>query len=255
VRTFRFAGSCTPYPLLNAFALEVLRQNLQLTYTSFAHIRGAEQADFNAIRLSGCRALFFGIESGSQRILDAMRKGIKTQMIPEALRKARAAGIFTVGSLIYPAPGDTSETASETIELLCQERPDALAIQAPIVIPRTDWCESPEKYGIVYPKGREYYLDQGLSWKLNLILPPTFWRDLPIRINAMTYKAVLRETAKFVHLAQTKGFLTSVSDDTFLMSDRAGMDVPAFKDQSRTAFFAGDIPAVRNLVERVNARV
>ncbi|MCX7590102.1 MAG: B12-binding domain-containing radical SAM protein, partial [Kiritimatiellae bacterium] len=93
VKTFRLAGSSTPYGLLNDFASEVLRSGIELLYSSFAHVRGAVKADFSAIRRSGCTALFFGIESGSQRVLDAMRKGIKVAEIAAAIRGAHEAGI------------------------------------------------------------------------------------------------------------------------------------------------------------------
>jgi radical SAM superfamily enzyme YgiQ (UPF0313 family) len=254
IRTFRFAGSCTPYSLLNGFAAEVRRTGRKLAYTSFAHVRGIAEADLQALRQSGCLALFFGIESGSQRILDLMRKGVHTEMIAEALRKAKEAGIFTVGSLIYPAPGETEATAAESLALLARERPDALSIQAPIVIPRTDWCEHPEAYGIAF-RNRDHYLAAGLRWKLNLLLPPMFWQDLPVRIDGRTYKQVLRETGRLVREAERLGFVTGASDDLYLMSVRSGMDLPAFRDASRPAFFAGDTPAVRALVPRINASV
>ena len=67
--TFRFAGSCTPYNLLNAFAAEVIMTHRTLTYATFAHVRDSDEADFARLRESGCVAMFFGIESGSQRVV------------------------------------------------------------------------------------------------------------------------------------------------------------------------------------------
>ena len=252
--TFRFAGSCTPYSLLNAFAAEVLQRRMSLRYTSFAHVRDSDEADFSRMKESGCAALFFGIESGSQTILDRLGKGVKASMIPATLRKAKDAGIFTVGSLIYPAPGETDETTAETLGLLAEERPNALTVAAPIVTPRTAWFENPEKYGIVY-KSRRHYIEAGLRWKLSLILPPAFWGELPVRIDGRTYKQVLRKTTEFVRRIEQAGYHTSLSDDLYLMSERAGMDPVQFRDETRAAFFAGDIPRITGFVERMNASV
>lgn len=253
-RTFRFAGSCTPYSLLHEFAAEVIRRGLQVTYTSFAHIRGGESADFATLRRSGCLSLFFGIESGSQRVLDKMRKGVRVEQVPRVIRRAREAGIFTVGSLIFPAPGDTPETEAETLALLGPEKPDAITAQAPVVAPRTDWFENPERYGIAFAD-RNLYIDEALTWKLNLLLPPAFWKNMPVTIDGRGYKAVLAETGRFVRRLEQAGFMTAVSDDTYLMCCKTGDPIREFRDRTRLAFFSGDVDAIEQMIDRVNAGV
>jgi radical SAM superfamily enzyme YgiQ (UPF0313 family) len=254
IRTFRFAGSCTPYGELETFASELCRRNLDVRYTAFAHVRGSETANFELLRQSGCLSLFFGLESGSQKVLDKMRKGVKASAIPTAIRRAKDAGIFTVGSLIYPAPGDTEETEEETLTLLRPNKPDAIAAQSPIVGPRIAWFETPGDFGIHFDD-REAYAQAAMRWKLNLLLPPAFWKPLPVRIDGQSSRQVLARTARFVKRLEAEGFMTSVSDDTYLMSVRAEMEVSDFRDQARLAFFTGDAAAARRLVARINAAV
>jgi hypothetical protein len=196
-------------------------------------------------------ALFFGIESGSQRVLDAMRKGTRREAVPVAIRRAKEAGIFAVGSIIYPSPGDTDETAAETVALLEEARPDALTVQAPIIVPRTDWFERPERYGIAL-HDRERYLREALACKMNLLLPPAFWPQLPVSVDGQGYRRVLSRTGAFVKRLRDKGYLTSASDDTYLMSVAAGMPVETFRDATARACFAGDAPLMRGLIEKVN---
>jgi len=65
---------------------------------------------------AGCRCLFFGIESGNQRILDYYNKGITPEQSEKAVNKARKAGTdIIVGSFIVGAP---DETRSEVINTL-----------------------------------------------------------------------------------------------------------------------------------------
>jgi hypothetical protein len=251
-RAFRFAGSCTPYSLLNEFAGEVSRQKLPLRYASFAHIRDNEEAVFAAIRKSGCVALFFGIESGSQRILDAMRKKVKVSQIQAALRHCRDAGIFTVGSLIFPAPGEDAHSEAETLALIPTLGLNSIMLQAPIVAPRTDWFEAPEKYGITF-SSKEHYLDVAMSWKIKLQLPPRFWDTLPIRINGRTYGQVLKKAGTLGRQIAKLGIPTSISDETYLMSVEAGMEATSFRDRALAAFFAGDTEAVGDLVRNINS--
>ena len=250
-RSFRFAGSCTPYSLLNSFAAAVIQEQLPLSYASFAHIRDAEEADFELIRKSGGLALFFGIESCSQPILDAMRKRVKVSSIRETLRRSHEAGIFTVGSLIFPAPGETPATEQETLTMLPELKVDALMLQAPIVAPRTAWFEEPERYGINIPD-KERYLDIGIDWKVKLQLPPRFWDPVPISIGSRRYKQVLAKAGEMGRRIADMGIPTSISDETYLMSIKAGLSPVAFRDRALAGFYAGDADQVQELVTAIN---
>ena len=252
IHAFRFAGSCTPYDLLNRFANEVLARNLDVTYSSFAHVRESESADFRAMRRSGCVALFFGVESGSQEVLDLMGKGVTMEQTERAFANAKAAGVFSVASLIVPAPGDTAETQEETLAALRRMQPDGVSIQPPGVFPRTPWFNHPERYGISLPDP-DAYVREILGWKIRVLLPTSFWSDLPVRIDGRRFKSVLGATAEFSRRVAALGLVTSVSDDSVLMSACAKMDVREFRDESRLAFLTGDASRVRHLVEKINA--
>lgn len=250
-QAFRFAGSCTPYTLLNEFAGEVLKQSVRLQYASFAHIHHSEEADFARLRESGCVALFFGIESGSQRILDRLRKHIRTGEINSALQRAREAGLFTVGSFIVPAPGETAETEAETLELIRGLGLGSITLQPPIVIPRTSWFDNPEQYGFKIPD-MERYMNTGMTWKVKLQLPPRFWDPLPIGLDGHSYRGMLKRTGQFSKQLASLAIPTSISDENYLMSRLAGLDPVTFRDRSLAAFYSGDTEALRGLVSAIN---
>lgn len=251
-RHFRFAGSCTPYALLNAFAAQVLAEGIKVRYASFAHVRNAGEADFARIRASGGLALFFGIESGSQRILDAMHKGITVDQIRETVNRCHEAGIFTVGSLIFPAPGETRETEADTLATLARLNLDSVLLQAPIVTPRTSWFEQPDRYGITVPD-RNQYLETAMNWKAKVQLPPRFWDPLPIRIGRQSYRRVLARAGTLARQLAARGLTTAMSDETYLMSVMAGTEPAVFRDRAMEAFFAGDPQAIAALVNAINA--
>ncbi len=249
--SFRFGGSCTPYSLLNGFAAEVLRQKRRVRYASFAHIRDSHEADFETIKRSGCVALFFGLESGSQTILDSMRKHIRVEEMAETLRRSTEAGIFTVGSLIFPAPGETADSEADTIRLLKNAPLNSVMLQAPIIAPLTDWFESPERYGLRFPD-KSRYLDDALKWKVKLQLPPRFWDSLPVTIDGRTYPQVLAKTGELGRQIAKMGLPTAISDETYLMSVNAGLDATEFRNTALAAFFSGDTTTIRDLVGRIN---
>jgi radical SAM superfamily enzyme YgiQ (UPF0313 family) len=66
---------------------------------------------------AGCRAIQFGIESGSQEILDSV-KHIKKEQAVEAVQAAVEVGIDVACSFMMPFPEDTRETIRETAEFM-----------------------------------------------------------------------------------------------------------------------------------------
>lgn len=64
---------------------------------------------------SGCWMIAWGIESGTQEILQRVRKGIQIEQVVQALRWAKAAGIRNYGYFIIGLPGETYETIDRTI--------------------------------------------------------------------------------------------------------------------------------------------
>ncbi len=72
---------------------------------------------FREMVKTGCRCLFFGIESGSQRMLDYYNKGITPEQTQRAVLKARKAGVdIIVGSFIVGAPDETRREIVNTLE-------------------------------------------------------------------------------------------------------------------------------------------
>ena len=69
-----------------------------------------------AMKDAGCKMISFGIESGSPRLLELMKKGEKKEHIEKAVAMARKSGLKTRGTLILGFPTETREESIETIE-------------------------------------------------------------------------------------------------------------------------------------------
>lgn len=68
---------------------------------------------------AGCTGIQFGVESGSQQILDSV-KGIDKQQVLDAVIASVGAGIDPVCSFMVPFPEDTPETLAESLEFMRQ---------------------------------------------------------------------------------------------------------------------------------------
>jgi anaerobic magnesium-protoporphyrin IX monomethyl ester cyclase len=69
---------------------------------------------------SGCYAIQFGMESGSQTVLNSIRKGITVDQVRNAAKWARELNLFTVCSFMVPHPEDTLETIAETKRVMLE---------------------------------------------------------------------------------------------------------------------------------------
>lgn len=99
-------------------------------YNWWANLR-ANQVDedfLHLIKQAGCSKVFFGFESGSQRILEKMNKKITTEQCYYAAELCHKLDIPFYSSYIVNYFGEEEEDLRSTEEMILQTRPIALAI-------------------------------------------------------------------------------------------------------------------------------
>ncbi len=89
------------------------------------------------MRLAGCERLSLGVESGSQRVLDAMDKKITPAEIIEATELAKKWGIKVRYYMMIGSRGDTRETFLETLAFLERAKPHQYIFACLSVYPGT----------------------------------------------------------------------------------------------------------------------
>jgi len=105
----------------NAVAPSLMRRMIQaplgVDWYGFARVTQelGEQGFCNDLRKSGCVMLKLGIESGSQKVLDVMDKGIDLHLVEKALAALHQAGIATYVYLLFGTPSETIVEARQTL--------------------------------------------------------------------------------------------------------------------------------------------
>jgi radical SAM superfamily enzyme YgiQ (UPF0313 family) len=94
-------------------------------------------ASLKVFRDNGLRLLLVGYESGSQAILNNIRKGIRLDRAREFTRSARALGITIHGTFILGLPGETRETIEATIRFAQEIDPHTLQVSLAAPYPGT----------------------------------------------------------------------------------------------------------------------
>jgi radical SAM superfamily enzyme YgiQ (UPF0313 family) len=97
---------------------------------------------------SGCAQISWGIESGSQHILDRMNKKVLVQDNFDVIQWAKKYGINSRTFFIFGFPGETRETIQETKDFIDRADPDQFFVSNFIPYPGTPVWRNPRKFGI-----------------------------------------------------------------------------------------------------------
>jgi anaerobic magnesium-protoporphyrin IX monomethyl ester cyclase len=90
----------------------------------------------------GCRRIHFGAESGSQAMLDAMKKGTTVEQIYQATELCRRLGIETYLYMMVGYPGEEWSDLEQSVALLRATRPDAFSTTIAYPLPGTPFHEA-----------------------------------------------------------------------------------------------------------------
>lgn len=102
---------------------EILRNKLSINFYALAKPeKGFTREIFDLARSAGLRYLLWGVESGSQRVLDLMQKGTTVEEVSRVLRNAHDAGIRNHCYVIIGFPTETRAEAYETMQFLEDNR-------------------------------------------------------------------------------------------------------------------------------------
>ncbi len=126
---------------------EIHRRKLPIHWDCETRVDMVNRELLQKMHDAGCIAVWFGVESGSQNVLEKMHKKIKLDQTKLAFKTAREIGLMTVASVVLGFPGETEETAWETINFVKELDPDDIGFYIATPYPGTPM------YDLVKSKG------------------------------------------------------------------------------------------------------
>jgi len=102
------------------------------------------------LRKAGVSEISYGVESGSQTMLNHMRKGVTVDVYKRAIRDAKKVGMLVKIYLIVCFPFETDKTIEETKRFVLETKPDKWLLQTFIPFPHTDVWMYPSKYEVTW---------------------------------------------------------------------------------------------------------
>lgn len=122
------------------------------------------------LRRANCLLIHFGVESGSQKMLNAMRKGTTVEQNAKAIKLAKDAGILVAISVVVGFPGETPEMLEETLDFVRRTEPDYLYMCEAVPYPGTEMYDMVKELGWEMTSDWNLYHEQTQVFK-NPLLP------------------------------------------------------------------------------------
>lgn len=167
-----------------ALADEIKNRGLDITWACNARA-DLDYETMKRMKDAGCRLLIVGFESGSQTILDNVKKGIKVQNIRDFSKSARRAGLLIHGDFVFGLPGETKETIEETKKIIREVKVDILQLSVASPFPGTEFYEFCQKEGYLLTEDPNEYLDEQGHQKAIISYPELSSEEITLGVDKM----------------------------------------------------------------------
>ena len=127
------------------FADEVRSRDASIPFMIQSRVDLMTDKAVRALARAGCVEVWMGVESGSQKILDAMDKGTKLPQIPVARQRLKEAGIKACFFIQFGYPGETFEDVMATVRLVRDNLPDQIGVSVSYPLKGTKFYDMVER--------------------------------------------------------------------------------------------------------------
>ncbi|MCG2724746.1 MAG: B12-binding domain-containing radical SAM protein [Elusimicrobia bacterium] len=128
---------------------EIIKRGLDFPWAPVTGIRidGVDKELLELMKKAGCYRVYYGIESGNQKVLDGIGKGIKLDQIRKVVKISKEVGLEVFGFFMIALPGDTECSIRDTINFAKELDLDMAKMSVTIPLPATKLYEEWNKQG------------------------------------------------------------------------------------------------------------
>ncbi len=255
VAHFRIEDSTPPQNSLSELSKGILNSELKgkIKLSAFSRVDSNAKESFKLLKKAGFMALFFGIESLDDENLVKLQKGIACQQIKNTIMEAHQAGIYTIGSFIFPIPGETKQSMENTLDGINELKPylSSLLVLPAGIYPNTEWSRNPEKFGIQLD---DKFVEKFVIYPIKYLMPFQFWPPFPFKYEIMNKKVedvnfeyILEVYKTFLDKLSKEFKIPSIPDYYFLLADLLGEDYITATKAIIQHMVNRDYPAIKRL--------
>jgi len=122
---------------------EIIKKNIhkKISWMCMTRVNLVDEHILRLMKKAGCWSIHFGVESGTQRLLDLIQKGITLEQVRSAFRLTRKIGIQTKAFFMLGLPTETVEESLATIRFAREIDPDGVQFTITVPYPGTKLYE------------------------------------------------------------------------------------------------------------------
>jgi radical SAM superfamily enzyme YgiQ (UPF0313 family) len=116
----------------------ILKENLNIKWDVRARVNTVDEELLKLMSKAGCIRIHYGVEAGTKRILEVLRKGITLEMAKKAFALTKKSKIITLAYFMFGAPTETKKEALQTIKFAKKLKADYAHFAILTPFPATD---------------------------------------------------------------------------------------------------------------------
>lgn len=116
----------------------IIKEKLDISWDIRARVNTIDKPMLEKLKQAGCVRIHYGVESGTQKILNIFKKGITIKQAEEVFKLTHNVGIETLAYFMIGNPEETKEDIEETIRFAKKLDPDYVHITATTPFPATE---------------------------------------------------------------------------------------------------------------------
>jgi anaerobic magnesium-protoporphyrin IX monomethyl ester cyclase len=116
----------------------IKKRDIEVKWICQSRVDTVDEEMLKEMKEAGCHYVEFGVESGSQEMLKAMKKGIRLDSARKAFELCKKIGLKTQAFFLFGLPGENDETFRETVEFAKELDPDSAQFALAIPHPGTE---------------------------------------------------------------------------------------------------------------------
>jgi anaerobic magnesium-protoporphyrin IX monomethyl ester cyclase len=169
---FAFYDDTFTFDLDRAIAIcdEMKARKFNLPWDCRTRVDRVSKELLTKLRSTNCQLIHFGVESGSQQMLNTMRKGTTVEQNANAIKLAKESDILVAISLVIGYPGETPAMLQQTIDFIHKTKPDYVYMCEAVPYPGTQLYDYLKELGLELSENWNLYHEQTQVFK-NTLLP------------------------------------------------------------------------------------
>ena len=168
---FLFADESYPPALFKKVSQLLVEERVDVKWTTLIRFEETLQdpAIWDLAAKSGCKTLYYGMESANERVLELMDKHAKKSVIERNLQEAARVGIWNHVMAFYGFPGETREEAEDTRQFLLRNQSHIHSVEVFYFVAyrHTPMVRHPERFGMTIHQQDEYDMPLDYYYTLN----------------------------------------------------------------------------------------